>query len=201
MAYGTKPARAATFALAGVLLMGGLTGCGSLGGLFGGDKAAEGQAEGGSDSGSGESGDVQSSTADTKNVIGKATFDAPVADGAKVEIAVHQLKVNGKLAELVFSVTPRVPAGGLDDEEVSPYDLNGSHGFDVTLIDPVNLKRYMVVKDSSGQELKPDDVFTKIRNNQQLVMRYTFAAPQAGVDKVDVQINNWGSFRDVPVQR
>lgn len=203
MAYGTKARRTsaprtATFALAGALLMGALSGCGSIGGLLGGDGGkAEGQAEEGSGSGSGSG--VQASTADTKNVIGKATFDAPIAEGAKVDVAVHQLKVNGKLAELVFSVTPKVPAGGLEDEDISPYDLNGDSGFDVSLIDPVNLKRYMVVKDSRGQELKPDDVFTKTRNNQQLVLRYTFAAPQ--VDKVDVQINNWGSFRDVPVQK
>lgn len=131
--------------------------------------------------------------------IVKGTFDSPAAQGAKIDIAVMGLKTSGKLATLTTQLTPHVPAGG--PTRLNAYVLNGEHGLGTALIDPVNLKRYVVVKDSSGKELETDDIFTHMTNDQATPFYFTFAAPPENVKTIDVQIGTWPTFRDIPVQR
>lgn len=129
----------------------------------------------------------------------KATFDSPAAQGAKVDIAVMGLRTKGRLATLGLQMVPHVP-GGLPSR-LNPYGLNGNRGLHTSLIDPVNLKRYVVVKDSSGEDLQSDDIFTKMANDQPTHLYYTFAAPPENVKAIDVQIGSWPMFRDIPVER
>ncbi|WP_143590294.1 hypothetical protein [Thermoactinospora rubra] len=144
--------------------------------------------------------DGRAVTTDPATVLAKATYDSPFQEQGKVDVAVHSLTRRGKLVDLVFSLTPRLPSGVEPKErKVSPYDIVGDKSFEVTLIDTVNLKRHMVVKDSAGKELKPDDVWTNILVGQQLVMTYTFAAPPENVTSMDVHVSDWAPFRDVPV--
>ncbi|MGI5203999.1 hypothetical protein ACQEU6_20775 [Spirillospora sp. CA-108201] len=131
--------------------------------------------------------------------IVKGTFDSPAAQGAKIDIALMGLKTSGKLATLTAQLTPHVPAGG--PTRLNAYVLNGEHGLGTALIDPVNLKRYVVVKDSSGKELATDDIFTHMTNDQATPFYFTFAAPPENVKTIDVQIGTWPTFRDVPVGR
>jgi hypothetical protein len=128
------------------------------------------------------------------------TFDTPLVAGGRVEIAVLDLKVRGRLATLTVRLTPRLPAG-VPSRTTSPFRLNGSNGLGTSLIDPINLKRYVVVKDSGGKELQSHDIFTNIANNQPAALSYTFAAPPENVKAVDVQYGSWPTFRNIPVQR
>jgi len=139
-------------------------------------------------------------TTDTTKALAKATYSAPFAPKGTVDVAVHSLKRRGKLVDLVFSITPHVPPGVQFDDELSPFDILGDQSFNVTLIDTVNVKRHVVVKDSEGKELKPDDVWTETRIDQPLVLTYTFAAPPENVTTMDVHIANWAPFTDVPVE-
>ncbi|WP_433333917.1 hypothetical protein [Spirillospora sp. CA-294931] len=134
-----------------------------------------------------------------KDAIVKAAFPSGLAPGAKVDIAIMSLKVRGKLATLSVQLTPHVPQGV--SQKPSPYELNGNNGLGVSLIDPVNLKRYIVVRDSSGKELQSDDVFTHIATGQPGLLTYTFAAPPENVKALDLHYGSWPTFRNIPVKR
>ncbi|WP_433477271.1 hypothetical protein ACQPZP_09570 [Spirillospora sp. CA-142024] len=170
-----------------------LAGCSPLG-------QGTGSSSGDGDRGSGTEGSVGKASFDnnTKPIV-KGTFDSPEAQGAKVDIAIMGLKVKGKLATLTVQFVPHVP--GAQPNQINAYGLNGERGLDTSLIDPVNLKRYVVVKDSSGRELQTDDIFTHMTNDQPTSSFYTFAAPPDSVKSIDVQLGNWPTFRDVPVER
>ncbi|MBA9002482.1 hypothetical protein [Thermomonospora cellulosilytica] len=136
---------------------------------------------------------------DPGKVVAKATFPSPLADGATVDVKIHGLHATGRLAVLAVSLTPHVP-GGYDDD-ISPYDVNGDRGLYPYLVDVVNLKRHVVLKDAGGRELGSDDVFTNGRNNTPMYLRYTYAAPPENVSAMDVYIGEWPPFRNIPLER
>lgn len=185
--------RAAATAAAVLLPAGGPAGCAMLG-----DAGSSGDSASGSSGTAVEGGAPSVDTA--RDAIVTATLGAPPqAPSAEVEIAVMGLRVRGKLATLTVRMTPRIPAGGPDD--ASPYELNGNEGIDPSLIDPVNLKRYVVVEDSRGHEMATDDITTDLRNGEPGMLQFTFAAPPENVKAVDLQFGGWPTFRDVPVGR
>jgi hypothetical protein len=108
------------------------------------------------------------------------------------------LKVDGRPARLSVTMTPHVRGSS---ERLTPFRLNNGSGLGVSLIDPVNLKRYVVVKDSAGQDVQNNDVTTNLTNERPNALSYTFAAPPQGVNQVDVQIGLWPTFPRVPVAR
>ncbi|MDL4772195.1 hypothetical protein [Actinomadura xylanilytica] len=211
--------RAATLTAAALMLTGGLTGCsmfddsGDGGSKSGGSKTGAsttgGSTAGGSTAGASTAGGAVSggigveggkpSVDGTGAAVVKATFDSPIYPGAKVDIAVMGLKASGKLATLTVQFAPHIPAGGPDNP--NPYNLNGGNSLGTALIDPVNLKRYVVVADSDHKKLESDDIFTHIANNQTATLAYTYAAPPENVKAVDVQIGSWPTFRNIPVAR
>lgn len=136
-------------------------------------------------------------TTGPSRTIARATFDSLAAPGAKIEIGIVELRVTGQLAQLTLSITPRVP--GSDSPTV--YELTKGLDPDVALIDNVNLKRYVVVKDSAGTLLQPDWIEVHLRNGQPNTETYMFAAPPQGVRTMDVVFGPWPPFRDVPVTR
>ncbi|MFA1545081.1 hypothetical protein [Actinomadura chokoriensis] len=177
-----------------LLLAGGMTGCSALG--------KESGSSSGRSSSSGDGSDVSLGQAGFDNAakpVVAGTFDSPMAEGAKVDIAIMGLRVRGELATLTVQLTPRFP--GVAPDRINAYRLNGEHGLGTSLIDPVNLKRYVVVKDSGGKELETDDIFVKMTNNQATPFYYTFAAPPENVKSVDLQIGSWPTFRSIPVER
>lgn len=190
--------RLAAATAATLIAAGGITGC-TVPGIGSDDDRPSGSAGGGPVTGGQP---VQGGAAGFDKAdkpVTKGTFDSPISPGAKVDIAIMGLKVGGRLATLTTQMTPRIPPGGEDNP--NPYELNGRNGLGTSLIDPVNLKRYVVVKDSRGKELETDDIFTHIANNQTGTFTYTFAAPPENVKTVDVQIGAWPTFRNIPVER
>jgi len=138
-------------------------------------------------------------TVDTTKVLAKATYDAPFAPKGTVDIAVHGLKRRGKLLDLTISVTPHNPEN-TGDGKINLFGLMGNQSLYVTLIDTVNLKRHLVVKDADGDALEPFSVNVQTMLDQQTVLNYTFAAPPENVTKMDVHVGDWAPFTDVPVE-
>ncbi|MEU5991587.1 hypothetical protein ABZ806_21665 [Spirillospora sp. NPDC047418] len=177
--------RPAAAIMATLLLAAGLSGCSMLD-----DRSSE--------SGSAASPDRASYDDAAKPVV-KGTFDSPAAKGATVDISIMRLKAKGKLATLTVQITPHLPA--TDTRRINAYGLNGEHRLGTSLIDPVNLKRYLVVEDSDRTKMETDDIFTKMTNDQATPFSFTFAAPPENVKSLDVQIGSWPMFRDIPVER
>lgn len=189
-----RSTRTAAVVLAAVLLVGGISGCSGLGGSS--DDSSGGGGSGARAANSVGRGTTTVDTAD--KVVAKGTFDSPMAPGAKVDIAINRLKVDGRLATLTAQFTPHVPNPPL---KPTLYRLNGENGLDPALVDPVNLKRYIVVKDARGHELQTDEISTNLGNEQPTQVHFTFAAPPENVKSVNVQLGTWPTFRAVPVER
>jgi hypothetical protein len=178
-----------------------LCGALSLGGCGGGDD--------GDDSGGGgtpaatESGGDPAATPESEETaapeaLAKRTVEAAGERDTTLDIEVTELAVSGELAKLVLRYTAHDPTPP-EDGDVLLSDLNDVTLVEVTLVDPVNLKRYYVVEDTSGQSLQTDSVNVPIDGPAEA--EYTFAAPPADVEKVDVSVGNWPTIRDVPIQR
>jgi hypothetical protein len=128
--------------------------------------------------------------ADPSKAIKRAVFGGK---SGEFELAVVSLDVRGKLADLALSLTTR---GGPGSEVAFLY-----FGYvpEVSLVDPVNLKRYTVVKDSAGNELGTGNI--RYNLGQANTLNYTFAAPPENVRSVDVHFGNFPPFRDIPISR
>lgn len=121
--------------------------------------------------------------------------------GATVQISVLGLQVQGQLATLRLGFTPHDPTKSAD-QTISLFDMACHGNTDVTLVDPVQLKRYVVVKDSAHNQLAPDSVGgIQAVSGQTSTGGWVFAAPPASVTAVDVQVGDWPTFRNIPIQR
>lgn len=131
--------------------------------------------------------------------VAQRTFTSPLAKGATVDIAIMGLSVSGKLAVLDMRFTPHLPEGSAS----TSASLSQLHGVEppVTLLDGTNLKRYVVVRDSSDSALQSDLNYTSSDDGQPAALQFTFAAPPENVQKIDVQVGSWPAFRGVPIDR
>ncbi|MFI6517225.1 hypothetical protein ACIBF1_16845 [Spirillospora sp. NPDC050679] len=172
------------------LLTGALTGCSA----FGGDSSSGG-GDGGGAAGPGKAANAvakgEAKVADPARPLAKTT--AGSAKGP-VELAVVSLSARGRLAHLTMSITLR-GSGGSE----SLYFVNGSEEPAVSLLDGVNLKRYVVVKDSADKALSAGT--PSLTRDQPSTLSYTFAAPPENVQAVDVQFGRFPIFRNVPIER
>ncbi|GAB2855816.1 hypothetical protein GCM10022221_64240 [Actinocorallia aurea] len=134
------------------------------------------------------------SVADPGKVIQQASFDGPKG---KFELGVVGLTARGKLADLTLTLTPHYP--GLPQPSVLAVGYFTGVYPEVTLVDPVNLKRYLVVKDSSGKMLGAGNEAYNI--DQPNTLSYTFAAPPEDVTTLDVYFAGFPPFRTIPVSR
>lgn len=135
--------------------------------------------------------EATATAAERAEPIAKATFDTR---GGSVEVAVLGLEIRGRLAQLSMQITPAADALG-----VTGIILFGRPDMYATLIDPVNLKRYKVVKDSTGKLL--GDGNPAIKPGAPSTLNFTFAAPPQDVTKVDVQYGDFPPFRDIAITR
>jgi hypothetical protein len=131
------------------------------------------------------------SAADPGVPIAKATFGAR---GGNVEVGLLSLTARGKLAHLAMTLTPDATVTG-----TVGVLLFGRPDMYPSLIDPVNLKRYKVVRDSGGVVL--GDGNPSIRPGAATTINFTFAAPPENVQTVDVQYGDFPPFRNVQITR
>jgi hypothetical protein len=159
-----------------------VAGCGSSGGSGASGKAGEG-----TDAATGPI-----AVADAGKPIAQASFDAA---GGKFGLAVVSLSANGKLAQLALSLTPHSAQPGY----LNVYNFFGGTIAEASLVDPVNLKRYVPVKDSSGHALSSGNA--GLAKDQANTMNYTFAAPPDNVKTISVQFGDFPPFRNIPISR
>lgn len=124
------------------------------------------------------------------------------AGGADLTVKITGLRRQGRLSTLTWTVT-----NDGDDRWKMTSDMGDTPGglgltvAGVSLVDPVNGKRYAVAR--TGKYPKPTclcseyDVFTE--PGEVLPLHATFAAPPPDVTKINVDLKVLGVFTDVPI--
>jgi hypothetical protein len=142
-----------------------------------------------------------SAPAQSATPLAQETVKESCSPGATVTIAILGLHVHGQLATLELGFTPHDPNASSDDK-ISLFDMTCNGTTDVTLVDPVGLKRYVVVADADQDHLEPNPVFgVQAVSGQTATGNWVFAAPPASVTSINVQVANWPTFTNVPIQR
>jgi hypothetical protein len=143
-----------------------------------------------------------SATAHPSDIDGAlATVSVTALDpkGKPMDLALLEATVTGDLLRVRIAYVPK-----FDVEDINVYTLAGDHDPAPFLVDPVNLKRYGVVraKGVGGGELATDVVFTRGNDEQPPVLTYYFAAPPDDVDELSLSFGGapWPGF-DITVAR
>lgn len=111
-------------------------------------------------------------------------------------IDIYSIKRQGKLAILTLSITPKT--NGTDP--VALFTLMGNRFFSPSLVDPVNLREYEVVRSGDGS-LSTGDTSARSYSGQPIFVWAVFAAPPPNVEKVNLNLySSLPTFMDVPVQ-
>ncbi|NUW30046.1 hypothetical protein HTZ77_01165 [Nonomuraea sp. SMC257] len=178
-----------------------LTGCGVI--------------PGGQRSGGGESGQAQQTTARTETTPATTAPAAPQqtqviasreasttsgGQSGKARVDITGLKRQGRTATLTWTVTAL-------DGKVNLHNGMGAGPLDMTvsavsLIDPVNAKRYRVAR--NGTNADSECVCSKtqgqfLENGATSSLYAVFAAPPADVTKINVEMPMIGVLTDVPI--
>ncbi len=180
-----------------------LTGCSSGGGGVATSRAptASGSPSSGSSESAEPAGSAAPSGAAQQVPVKQQSAAIPGKLKGTVVLGVSAVKVRGKLATVDLTITPTLPDAAAD-ESFNLFELNGGSIVPhMTLVDPVGLKRYSVVKDAHEMALEPDAVGVRARSGASASGTYTFAAPAAGVRSIDVYFSDFPPFLDVPVTR
>jgi hypothetical protein len=141
-----------------------------------------------------------SATAHPSDIEGAlATVSTTALDpkGEPMDLALLEATVTGDLLRVRIAYVPK-----FDVEDTNVYTLAGDHDPAPYLVDPVNLKRYGVVRAKGSGELASDVVFTDGNDEQPPVLTYYFAAPPDDVDELSLSFGGapWPGF-DVTVAR
>ncbi|HKO26547.1 MAG TPA: hypothetical protein VJU80_03750, partial [Solirubrobacteraceae bacterium] len=141
-------------------------------------------------------------TSDGATILAQETVKAPASEGGTVDIAILGLAVQGQLATLTARFSPHFPSAAPDDT-ISLDDMsdNALDPHQVSLVDPVGLKRYLVVEDANNNALGADEVNTEAVNNSSVIAHWTFAAPPPDVTKLNVELGPFPPLNDIPVSR
>ncbi|MFI7450917.1 hypothetical protein ACIBQX_25705 [Nonomuraea sp. NPDC049714] len=134
-----------------------------------------------------------------------ATRETKVASGAAgaggtARADVTVLKRQGKTVTLNWTLT-------VVDGEVNMHNGMGSATLDysvsgVSLIDPLNAKRYRVARNGTGSDAQcvcSDTQGEFLKKGQTVTLYALFAAPPADVTKVNIEMPMIGVFTDVPI--
>ncbi|MET8001536.1 hypothetical protein [Nonomuraea glycinis] len=134
-----------------------------------------------------------------------ATRETKVASGAAgaggtARADVTVLKRQGKTITLNWTLT-------VVDGEVNMHNGMGSATLDysvsgVSLIDPVNAKRYRVARNGTGSDAEcvcSDTQGEFLKKGQTVTLYALFAAPPADVTKVNIEMPMIGVLTDVPI--
>ncbi|MER5643474.1 hypothetical protein [Streptosporangium sp. NPDC002524] len=124
------------------------------------------------------------------------------ASGADLTVEITGLRRQGRLSTLTWTVT-----NDSDDRWQMNNDMGDTPGglgltvAGISLVDPVNGKRYVVARTGKYPKAKclcsDYDVFTEA--GEVLSLHATFAAPPPDVTKINVDLKVLGVFTDVPI--
>ncbi|MDP4505585.1 hypothetical protein [Nonomuraea turcica] len=132
-----------------------------------------------------------------------ASREAKVGAGSifgKARVEITALKRQGRTVSLNWTVTAT-------DGKVNVHNGLGTAALDftvsgVSLIDPVNAKRYRVARNGTGEDAKCVCSGTQgqfLESGEASTLYAVFAAPPADVTKVNVEMPTIGLFTDVPI--
>lgn len=132
-----------------------------------------------------------------------AQREVKVGDGdmhGKARAEITALKRQGKLLSLAWTITAT-------DGKVNMHNGMGSATLDytvsaVSLIDPVNAKRYRVARNGTGEDAQcvcSDTQGQFLEKGEASTLYAVFAAPPADVTKVNVEMPMIGVITDVPI--
>ncbi|WP_043627012.1 hypothetical protein [Nonomuraea candida] len=132
-----------------------------------------------------------------------ATREAKVGSGdmyGSARADITELKRQGRTVSLSWTVTAT-------DGKVNLHNGMGTGTFDytvsgVSLIDPVNAKRYRVARNGTGEDAKCVCSGTQgqfLESGEASTLYAVFAAPPADVTKVNVELPMIGVLTDVPI--
>jgi len=139
-------------------------------------------------------------TFQTDDILVEQTLRGIDRPDDSVEVAITALRVEGQVLRLELAITPLF-ATTSDDLELALEDLEPRYFDQPVLVDRANLQRYEVVsRDGSDPYRSPRA--TKTDNGETMRAYYYYAAPQEGVDVLDVVLSDaYPAFTDVPVGR
>jgi hypothetical protein len=122
--------------------------------------------------------------------------------GSNLRVDITGLRRQGKIATLTWTVANL-------DERTDTWYLGSrlsSAGLDITvsgvsLIDPINGRRYRVARNGTGEDAKCvcSNGSETIKGGSSLELYAVYGAPPADVTKVNVEFPNLGVFADVPI--
>jgi hypothetical protein len=127
------------------------------------------------------------------------------SDGATVRVDITGLTRQGRLATLTWNITMVrqnakgwwYPGTRMSDNNVNGYDVSA-----VSLVDPVNAKRYLVAR-SGGEQgecvCSSTGSSDPLQPGDSVSLFATFTAPPPDVTRVDVELKELGAFSGVPV--
>ncbi|GAA2214693.1 hypothetical protein GCM10009850_101580 [Nonomuraea monospora] len=198
-----------TFALAVAAFA--LAGCGMMPGQQGGggeerqsQAAVEGQsASAAPQSASEEQGQTPARSAPPQDAGVIASREVKVGAGdmyGKARVDITALKRQGRVLSLNWTVTAT-------EGKVNVHNGMGAGPLDftvstVSLIDPVNAKRYRVARNGTGQDAEcvcSDTQGLFMEPEEASTLYAVFAAPPADVTKINVEMPMFGVFTDVPI--
>ncbi|RVX47553.1 hypothetical protein EDD27_10490 [Nonomuraea polychroma] len=181
-----------------------LAGCGMLPGQQGGG-GEERQSQAVSDKQATpapkEAQEQQTAPAQQDQVIaGRETKVGAGGTFGKARVEITALKRQGRTVSLNWTVTAT-------DGKVNVHNGLGTAALDftvsgVSLIDPVNAKRYRVARNGTGEDAECVCSGTQgqfLEEGQASTLYAVFAAPPPDVTKVNVEMPMFGVFTDVPI--
>ncbi|MEU7863158.1 hypothetical protein [Nonomuraea sp. NPDC049141] len=137
---------------------------------------------------------------ETKAIASRETKVGSGGQYGKARVDITALKRQGRTISLNWTVTAT-------DGKVNLHNGMGSGTLDftvsaVSLIDPVNAKRYRVARNGTGEDAKCVCSGTQgqfLESGDATTLYAVFAAPPPDVTKINVEMPMMGVFTDVPI--
>ncbi|MFB4278773.1 MULTISPECIES: hypothetical protein [unclassified Nonomuraea] len=137
---------------------------------------------------------------DTKVIASREVKAGSGDTYGKAKVEITALKRQGRTVSLNWTVTAT-------DGKVNMHNGMGSAVLDftvsgVSLIDPVNAKRYRVARNGTGQDAECVCSGTQgqfLESGEAVTLYAVFAAPPADVTKINVEMPMIGVLTDVPI--
>lgn len=142
----------------------------------------------------------QSAAPQADQVIATRETKVASGDGGTARADVTALKRQGKTVTLNWTLTVVDGAVNMHNgmgSAASDYSVSG-----VSLIDPVNAKRYRVARNGTASDAQCVCSETQgefLKKDQTVTLYAVFAAPPADVTKVNIEMPMIGVFTDVPI--
>jgi hypothetical protein len=126
------------------------------------------------------------------------------SDGATLQVDLTGLTRQGQFVTLTWDITmlQQNAAGGwyagtrMSDDNISGYDVSA-----VSLVDPVNAKRYLVARSGgeAGECVCSKTFSDPLAPGDASSFFATFTAPPPEVTAVDIELTSLGAFSGVPI--